>query len=364
MTQPASPQEAEAVLASAIEVAPGTDGEVSRRIKLLPYGTFAGRDGRGPWTLEPGAHAEQVIATTRAFYRDTDMMVDYDHQSALAAVPGVGGTAKAAGWIKLDTLSAEGDGIWAQVDWTPDAEAALRSREYRYHSPFFFAVPDEGRVTRIRNSGLTNSPNLELPALAAVQPGVATKGKSMTQIALAPLVSALALSASAGEAEVLAAIGGLKQKADAGDALLAGSRTTLGLAAAADGEAVLAAIGQAKASGTPDPSQYVPKAGFDELKARLDRLDEDRVLATVDQAVEKGKLPPSMRGWAINLGKKDEGELNAYLGLAPAFVGGATVTGDPTPEKGKLTDEEAAICSMLGLSEADFLKTRDEEEAA
>ncbi|MGE4302453.1 MAG: phage protease [Novosphingobium sp.] len=359
----------EDVLASAIEIGVA-DGKVAKRVKLLSYGTFAGRDGRGPWTLDGKEHAESVIATTRQFYAGTDMMFDYDHQSALAAVPGVGGTAKAAGWIKTDTLTAEEDGIWANVEWTAPAEAALEAKEYRYHSPYFFAERGTGRITRIRNSGLTNSPNLELPALASQQPGASSEGESMKQIALAPLVSALALAANAGEAEVLAAIGELKDKADAGEAVLASARTTLGLGTDADGEAVLAAVGTAvegaKDAGDPDPTKYVPKAGYDELKARVDKLDEDRILAMVDAACEAGKLPPSdeMRKWAIDLGRKDEAALNSYLGNAPAFPGAKpTVQGDPKPEKGKLTEEEAAICAMLGVSEADYLKTRDEEEA-
>lgn len=367
MTKPAADTQTEAVMAAAIEVV-GADGTIARRVKLLPYGTFRGRDGRGPWMLDGRDHAEQVIAATRDYNGGADMMIDYDHQSALSAVAGVGGTAKAAGWIKHDTLTAEDDGIYADVDWTPVAAAALEAREYRYHSPYFFAQKGTGRVTRIRNAGLTNSPNLELPALAHQQTGAAAEGEPMTQIALAPLVTALALSANAGEAEVLAAIGGLKDKADTGEKVLASARTTLGLADDANGEAVLAAVNvaatTAKGAGKVDPTLYVPKAGYDELKARVDKLDDDRILAMVDQAVEGGKLAPAMRDWAIDLGKTDEAQLNSYLGVAPTFVGSATVKGNPKAEKGKLTEEEAAICAMMGISPDAFLKTRDEEEAA
>lgn len=142
-------------------------GNILRRVKLLPYGRFEGRDGRGPWTLDGKAHAEEVIATTRRVQGNTDMMFDYDHQSALSAVPGVGGMAKAAGWIKPDTLAAEADGIYANVEWTRPAEAAIMAREYRYYSPYFRALRENGRITRLVNAGLTNSPNLDVPALAS-----------------------------------------------------------------------------------------------------------------------------------------------------------------------------------------------------
>lgn len=353
MSKPAASTETEAVLASAIEVI-GADGEVLRRVKLLPFGTFRGRDGRGPWVLADKAHAESVIAATRQFQGNADMMFDYDHQSALAAVPGVGGTAKASGWIKLDSLSAEDDGIYADVEWTEPAEAALKAKEYRYHSPYFRAMPGTGLVTRLVNAGLTNSPNLDLPALAS-QARASTEGELMTQIAMAPLVAALALSATAGEADVLAAIGALKSKADASDVVLASARTTLGLAANVDGEAVLAAVTSLKSGAAPDPTKWVPKTGFDELKSRVDQLDADKVLAMVDQAVAGGKVTPGMRQWAIDLGKKDIGELNSFLGVAPAFEGGATVTTQPKSDVTKLTEDERVVCSTMGWSEEEFL---------
>ena len=359
MTKPAASTDTEAAMMSAIEVAP--EGEVSRRVLLVPYGKLYGRDGRGPWLLEGKDHAEQVIDATRQHLGQGEFLINYDHQSEYSAVPGTGGQAKAAGWIKPDALSAGDDGIYADVDWTPAAEAALNAREYRYQSPHFRFSRSTGRLTRLTNAALTNSPNLDLPALASQQPGASTEGVPMTMIALASLAAALAMPATAGEADVLAAIGGLKKRADDGDAALNSTRETLGLGDDADTAAVLNAIGGLKAGDTPDPTKWVPKAGYDELKGRVDRLDEDRVLNMVDQAVEGGKLAPSMRDWAISLGKKDEAALNSYLGVAPTFNPGATVKGDPKPEKGKLTEDEAAICSQLGIPEAEYLKTRDEE---
>lgn len=362
MTTPAS-SELQGTIASAIEL--DADGKAPKRIKLLPYGTFRGRDGRGPWVLEPGDHAEQVIATTRAYYRENDMMFDYDHQSALAAVPGVGGTAKASGWIKTDTLAAEEDGIWANVEWTALAAAAIESKEYRYHSPWFFRQPETGRITRIRNAGLTNSPNLDLPALASEQAGASAEGELMTQIALAPLVSALALAANAGEAEVLAAIGELKDKADAGETVLASARTTLGLDADADGESVLAAVGTAVAGAKdkePDPGKYVPFDAFKDVQTQLAEIREEKVLATVDSAISEGKLAPAQKDWAVRLGKKDIGELQSFLGTAPVFPGAKpTVKGDPKGDVTKLTAEESAVCSVMGWDEAEFLEQKKKE---
>lgn len=336
----------------------GADGQVKREFLVLPYGNpFYGRDGRGPWIMRDQAHAEKVLNFTRQTLGGVDMMIDYDHASELAAPEGKG-RALAAGWVsKLDIRE---DGIWASVDWTPQAEAELAARQYRYISPYFRVDKTSREVTRLVNAGLTNTPNLDLPALAHMRAG-APEGEdpTMTMIALAPLVAALALASSAGETEVLAAIGKLKADRDGSEAALNAARTELGLGADAGSEAVLAAVQAAKAA-RPDPAQFVPKAGYDQLQARLARLEEDRVLASVEAAVSSGKLPPAMKEWAIDLGKKDEAALNSYLAAAVPFPAGAAISGEPKPEKGKLSEDEKAICAMMGLSEADFIKHRDE----
>lgn len=187
---------------------------------------------------------------------------------------------------------------------------------------------------------------------------------SKITLALASVATALGLPSAEGldEAKVLAAIGVLKAGKDTAETALAAVRNELELGDDATSETVLASIQSAKKAGDPDPSKFVPKAGYDDLASRLARLEEDKVLASVDQAVADGKLPPAMKDWALALGKKDPAELHAYLGKAVPFQGGATIKGDPAPEKGKLTDEEKAICAMMGVTEADFLKTRDANE--
>ncbi len=374
MTKPAPPAADLAVIASALAL-PVTAGEVSRRMLLAPFGEFHGRDGRGPYVLEDRSHAEQVIAATRAFQKGADFLVNYDHQSEFAAVQGVGGKAPAAGWIKLDTLAVGEDGIYGEVDWTPAAEAALQAREYRYHSPHFRVDAKTRRLTRLVNAGLTNSPNLDLPALASQEPGVmpvhagadaATqpKGNDMSKPVLAAALSstalaALQLTADATDETVLAAIDTLVADKAKTEQVLASVRTKLKLGDDAGEEAVLAAVA---AAGNPDPAKFVPIDGLKEVQAKLAAIEEEKVLHTVDQAIEQGKLAPALKDWAIRLGKKDMGELQSYLGTAPAFDGGTRLQGDPpATEKGKLNAEEAAICAQLGISEADFLKSRDGE---
>ena len=366
MPKSTAPQPEEAALCMTALALDG-EGKAPREIKLLPFGNpIPTRDGRGPYILTDRAHAERVIASSKARLAGCDFVLDYDHQSALAAVEGVGGQAKAAAWGKA--LEVRDDGIWLTgVEFTPAGEAALAAREYRYLSPWFYVDKATRLVTWIRNAGLTNLPNIDLPALAhqvSGAPAGEVPDMSKITLALASLATALAIPAEGlDEAKVLAAIDQLKAGKDGAEAALASVRTDLGLAADADGETVLAAVQTAKAAGAPDPTKYVPKDGFDQLQARLTALEEDKVLASVDKAVIDGKIPPSMKDWAVSLGKKDPGELAAYIDKAVPFGGGGQINGNPQPKKGELSAEERAICSMTGVSEAEFLKTRDEEAA-
>jgi phage I-like protein len=352
-----------AALAAAVEVV-GADGAVKTDFLVLPYGDpIEARDGR-KWILRAGDHAARVLAATRATLGGTAMMIDYDHQAAYAA-DGVGNRAEAAGWVS--DIRAEADGIHVTVDWTDDARAALAARKYRYISPDFRFSKASGEVTRVIRAGLTNSPALDLPALAHVRgatPGEVPDMKTLTlaSTALTALAAAFAVKPDElDEAKVLACVADLVKARDGNAAALASLRTELKLDADADEAAVLAAVQSVAKAGAPDPSKFVPKAGYDELAARLSAIEEARVLASVDQAVADGKIAPSMKQWAIDLGKKDEPALAAYIAGSVPFAGAATIKGEPKIEKGKLSAEEKAICTMMGVSDADFLKTRDEE---
>lgn len=374
MTKTVPPAADLAVIASALAL-PVTAGKVSRRMLLAPFGEFNGRDGRGPYVLEDRSHAEQVIAATKAFKKGADFLVNYDHQSEFAAVQGVGGKAPAAGWIKLDTLAVDDAGIYGEVDWTPAAEASLQAREYRYHSPHFRVDPRTRRLTRLVNAGLTNSPNLDLPALASQEPGITpadpanpTQGNDMSKPVLAAALSstalaALQLTADAADETVLAAIDTALAGKAKDQQVLASIRTKFKLADDAGEQAVLAAV--ESGAGNPDPAKYVPVDALKGVTDELAQIREEKVLHSVDQAVEQGKLAPALKDWAIDLGKKDLAALQSYLGTAPAFDGAASLKGEPpATEKGKLNAEEQAICAQLGLSETDFLKSRDGEVAA
>lgn len=363
MSKPAASLADVAVIASAIAV-PVQEGAVAKRFRIVPFGTFGGRDGRGPWHLRDKAHAEQVIAATKAFLNGVDMVVNYDHQSEYAAVPGVGGVAKAAGWINPDTLEVGADGIYASAEWTPAAEAALQAREYRYYSPHFRARPGTGELTKLVNVGLTNSPNIEVSALASQEAGAFNEGSPMKKIAMllsASTLTALGLKADSEDEAAINAIDTLIADRGKDAAILASVRTKFKLADDAGEEAVLAAIATAATPGEPDPAKFVPIDALKDVQAKLGELQEDKVLAAVDAAIEQGKLTPAQKDWAVKLGKQDMSELNSFLATAPVFKGGKVIEGAPGTETSKLTEEERVVCSVMGWSEEEFLDQKKKE---
>jgi phage I-like protein len=134
-----------------------------------------------------------------------NILVDYDHFSYWPA-----GSSEAAGWIV--GLAGREDGLWGQIRWTPEGEAAVRNGRYRYLSPAWRVEDCEGvegcselrvervcptaagvtqlstqgslnaswrrvRPVRLHSAGLTNCPNLRGIAALSNRRGL-TAGQS------------------------------------------------------------------------------------------------------------------------------------------------------------------------------------------
>jgi len=92
----------------------------------------------------------------------TQLPIDFDHLSMDPQKPGDG---KAAGWLQRVELRADGDELWGEVEWTPEAADLIQNRAYRFVSPSF--VKDhtykDGRKigTTLLAAAITNHPFLE-----------------------------------------------------------------------------------------------------------------------------------------------------------------------------------------------------------
>jgi phage I-like protein len=334
------------VPAVTLELDPGATaaGTPKSRIKLLPIGVINCRDGR-VFRVDDLAHAEQIVAASVAHAGACDIPIDFDHQ--LVTAPKNGGQAPASGWITA--LSAEADGIWANVTWTEDGFARLSARTYRYVSPAM-RHDKAGRVLRIDHAGLVNEPAItELPAVASTLPTeMENDDVDLTQIA-----AALGLPATATMDEILAAIGAM-QPAMAAAATLASSASVFGLTAEAGaGALALAAVAAAK----PDPAKFAPIAVVDDLRGQLATLaaaDHDRTIAA---AKASGKLSPAMEPWARDYLAKDAPGFNSWLATAAVIVTPGetdlvTLASEANPHA--LTETELSVCASLKLDPAAF----------
>lgn len=319
-------------------------------IKLLPAGTFSTRDGRGPFTAGDAASLQEIITRTKAHLGATQMMVDYDHQAVFSAVDGVGGTAKAAGWIS--GFEARDDGIYGQVAWTEAAQVALAAREYRYLSPVFL-TNKSGAVQRLVNVALVNLPAMDLSAVAArVQ--LFSKETNMDQ-----LLAALGLAEGAAEADALTAVRRLQETQTAICA-------TAGLPEGSNGPAVIAAVQAAFEQGAPDPTQYVPidqvTALQNDLAALQASLAADKAEALVTAAISGGKLAPALKDWGLQLATADPDKFTAFTATAPVLT--ATQLGSKPKDAGDpdLSEADRQVMRQMGLSKDAFVAARGAEE--
>ncbi|MEP2705223.1 MAG: phage protease [Roseibium sp.] len=335
------------LIAAADPVAADTSGTW---IKLMPAGTFSARDGRGPFVSGDQSSMDAIIQRTKDYLGATDLMVDYDHQ--VLTTGEAGGSARAAGWIK--DFSVRDDGIYGQVAWTDAATASIGSREYRYLSPLFLTDP-KGRVIRLANMALVNTPALDLEAIAARAQFTFTKGSDMD-----PILEALGLAEGATEADALSAIKAL-QSGQCQIALAAG------LDRQADAQTIATAIETAKETSAPDPAKFVPIEQVTALQADLrsltDQVHGDKAELNVTDAIEAGKLAPSLKDWGLALATKDIGQFETFIAKAPSLT--AAQLGD-TPKSqgdGELTDSDLQVMSQMGLSRDDMIAAKTEDAA-
>lgn len=358
-------QPAMAIAACAMTLTTGNE------VQLTPAGSFRGMDGRPKdaehWYIDAEI-AQALIAAADA--RRTSYVTDYDHQTLRAEKNGQ--PAPAAGWFKKLEWR-EGVGLFAiDVDWTERARTMIAAGEYKYISPVFLYEKVTGKITALYMAAITNNPAIDgmdevLLAAASRQfasPQTASLSKeipSMEEL-LEQLRWLLNLPVGATAEDILAQLEKLTKavKEAVPDQAAAANFDLLGH---------LESQRQAMASLSaqmPDPAKYVPIAVMQDMQTQIvalsSQLNADKVDDLVKTALDEGKLLPSQETWAQNLGKSNFAALTAYLDTAQpiAVLTGTQTHGNPPKQAqtGAVTENQAALCRAMGISEEDFLKTR------
>lgn len=320
------------------------EGEVPAEIQILPFGEIRPLDGRGPWWVTERSYTEIL---TRNAARKNPLVIDYEHQSLY------GVEAPAAGWMKqLESRGAAG--LWAvNVEWTPRARLYLQNREYRFLSPVFYLDPDTREIIEVIGAGLTNNPAIDGMVPLVARRELDEEGDRMKE----KLQQLLGLPEGTPEDKLLESA-----SARLGDDRAAVACAALGLDPTATAAEIQEAARRLKEQ-APDPDQFVPRAEYERVSARVDALEKAERTRTrdalVEEALRSGKLAPASRQWAEQYAERDPEGFRQFLATAPAVIpiGGEVAGGGATRARRTGMDEtQAAVNRMLGISDEVFAK--------
>ncbi|EGU6978502.1 peptidase [Vibrio parahaemolyticus] len=287
-------------------------------LPLIPKGVFTGIDGR-TWN---NSQPELVVARF-----NKKRPFDVEHSTHIKAPKGE--PAPAYGWI-LKVENRDGE-IWGYTEWNEDGQKLIDGKSYAFYSPAFGALKD-GTVTAIASSGLTNDPNLDVPAL---------NHKEESEMTLSQLLrDALGLGEDATEQQAVTAINTLQSEKEV-------------------------ALNRAN---TPDLNLFVPKDTYEvalnratTAEAELAEINQQKVEALVQSAIDDGKVAPADKDMYVGLCSSEKGreQFAKFIEGAPQIATNRQVeTPKDKDGKPKLEEHEVALCRKMGVTEEEFLAAK------
>jgi phage I-like protein len=315
------------------------DVVVPERIHLIPAGIFTGRDGRGPYRI---ADMAALIAASQG---DAPLIIDEGHATDI-------GEASAPAFGRITALEGDETGLWGAVTWNKRGTASLQEREYWGISPVF-EHDANGTVLRLLRASLTNIPNLRLAALnARASDAQNLHSQEPDMNLLDQLRAVLGLDAKADEAAVVAHAKALATRDKEATATHAALCATLKIdVAAANPEAVVAAVKSIQAATQTPPQNTALQAAHDKLAAEVETLmataAAKAMTAAVDDAIKSRKAAPSERAILMKqFAKMGEADFAEAMAARVELVGGQA-EGIPAPsthaEDGVAVGKRAAV---------------------
>ena len=296
--------------------------EPGKPVLIVPAGLFS--HPKGDQLLDSKA-LEKIVNRMNEWNRD--IVVDYRHESMKQC-----GAAPAAGWVKKSTAKIADEGITAIIEWTDEGRKLIESKKYRFLSPVLESV--NGEIVGLVNLGLTNNPNIHAARPLINQ--LSNQENFMTEELIAKLKEALGLDLESDDGAIMEAAMALSQPgrlaAMLGDAVVA-----LGLTPEDDDDAIIARI------------MELAQTSSANVVNEIDTL--------VNDAVTAGLLRPAQKEWARGYGLSNRVAFRQFLANAgPMAPTGGLITLDTPGESGKnISDSEANVCRLLGISENEFL---------
>jgi len=134
----------------------------------------------GQFSITPEMLSSMVLNFSSGRFPEppTEICIDYDHLTTKE--PTAPGDGKAAAWFKELKVDADGEELWARVEWTPEGAAAVRSGEYKFFSPYFSTDFENNKGEKLGpcliNGAITNRPFLQ-----GMQPLSLSAGRGKSQ---------------------------------------------------------------------------------------------------------------------------------------------------------------------------------------
>lgn len=290
-------------------------------LPMIPAGNFTGIDGRS-W-MNPNPDAVVASFTKKRPF-------DVEHATHLKAPNGE--PAPAYGWItKVENRAGE---IWGYVEWNAEGREMIDEKKYAFYSPGFAHDPATGIVYSLASAGLTNSPNLDVPALNRKEDDPMKLPKLLTDL--------LGLAEDASAEQAVVAINAIKQAEQ-----IALNRTN-----------------------TPDLNKFIPIETHQVALNRattaetaLKTIADKEIDALVQTAIGAGKVAPANKDMFVGMCRTEGGieQFKNFVGSAPAIATNAQKK-LPVDTNGvaALEEHEIAMCRKMGVSKEAFLAAKQQ----
>ncbi|MGL4829049.1 MAG: phage protease [Vibrio sp.] len=288
-------------------------------LPMIPSGKFIGEDGRQWINDEPDAVVERF---------SRKLPFDIEHATHIKGPQGE--AAPASGWMtKVENRNGE---VWAFTEFNSEGvELIGEEKKYAFYSPAF-SFDKNGRVIALLSAGLTNQPNLNVPAL---------NRQEENEMKLSQLIAAaLGLAETATEQDAVIAINSLKSEKDI--ALNRASNIDLNVA-------------------VPKETYQLALNRAETAEKALKAIQESEVDALVEDAIKAGKVAPANKEMFLGMCRAEGGieQFKKFVETAPAIATNSKVTTTPASAQADALDpEEIALCRKMGVTQDEYLKSK------
>jgi phage I-like protein len=317
-------------------------------IPLNPFGSFTGDTPEGPQTF---VFDDSSFASVQAALavRGNPWVLDW-HHNTLKVEAGQKNDAPAAGFITA--LEVRDGFVYGRMDWSPEGETSVASKEYNFVSPVLNFDESSGRVLSYHSFALTNRPGTWKQRRIGLEAsdGVGAHDRAPERGRMDWLLVLLGLSADTPVEQVRAALESRLSLARFGGFV----QETLGLEVASlestDSRARVIALAASEGSAAQVASLQAS------LEAERASRGSERQTGMVQAALEDGRILENQRTFWLTQAARDENAARVALEGLPKLVPQSIPNAAKLEGQAALEANQVDINKMLGVSPESFLK--------